>query len=133
MRSGSDPGCGSGSGLGPGCGLGIGGVIDVVTERNVISLSGSLDIGCTHEGTRIVNPQVIVAKSLLLLIDRGRSLRAVGHWPAKPSYIEHCGFSTPSLCVLSARAPDRGESVFGSDRRASGILCSALLPVPHLR
>ena len=62
ITSGSDPGCGSGSGLGPGCGPGIGGVIDVVTERSAIFLSRSFDVRCTHGGTRIVNPQVIVAK-----------------------------------------------------------------------
>ncbi len=91
MRSGSDPGCGSGSGLGPGCGLGIGGVIDVVTEKNVISLSGSLDIGCTHEGTRIVNPQVIVAKSPLqcaginrLEVEDERALRERSSDPSRP-------------------------------------------------
>lgn len=50
MRSGSDPGCGSGSGLGPGWGRGIGGEIDLVPERNDIFLSRTFDVRPREEG-----------------------------------------------------------------------------------
>jgi len=77
MRSGSDPGCGSGSGLGPGCGPGIGGVIDVVTERNAIFCPAPLISDARTEELGFVNPPVIVAKSRYRSMTSGQNVQSV--------------------------------------------------------